>query len=198
MAPLPVQRLTPHLRPFSLTGVDYIGPFDVTRFIGRRGWPVKFLSYNGTNFKGASKEIAETVEIIHNEYADILTNARTKWSFNPPVTPHMGGAWERLMRSVKGVLAAINDGRRLMDEILLTAIVDAEDIINNRPLVTVTQEGSNRESLTPNHFLRSFSETDVRAFPKTNVKEALRDSYRRSRQLAEEMWSRWVKEYAPT
>uniref|UniRef100_A0A4Y0BI96 Integrase_H2C2 domain-containing protein n=1 Tax=Anopheles funestus TaxID=62324 RepID=A0A4Y0BI96_ANOFN len=34
MAPLPVQRLTPNLRPFSFTGVDYIGPFNVT--IGRR------------------------------------------------------------------------------------------------------------------------------------------------------------------
>ncbi|XP_055632593.1 uncharacterized protein LOC129773068 [Toxorhynchites rutilus septentrionalis] len=34
MAPLPVQRLTPNLRPFSYVGVDYLGPIEVT--VGRR------------------------------------------------------------------------------------------------------------------------------------------------------------------
>uniref|UniRef100_A0A182NDH5 Integrase catalytic domain-containing protein n=1 Tax=Anopheles dirus TaxID=7168 RepID=A0A182NDH5_9DIPT len=99
------------------------------RFICRRGWPVEFLSDNGTNFQGASKEITATVAAIQDECADQFTNARTKWTFNPPVIPHMGGVWKRLVRSVKEVLAAINDGRRLTDEILQTAIVEAEDII---------------------------------------------------------------------
>lgn len=34
MAPLPPQRLTPNVRPFSYTGVDYIAPYEVS--IGRR------------------------------------------------------------------------------------------------------------------------------------------------------------------
>lgn len=30
MAPLPVERVTPHLRPFSSVGIDYLGPVEVT------------------------------------------------------------------------------------------------------------------------------------------------------------------------
>ncbi|XP_055523080.1 uncharacterized protein LOC129717248 [Wyeomyia smithii] len=172
MAPLPVQRLTPNLRPFSFVGVDYLGPFDVTvgrrtekrwialftclvtravhlevahglstqsclmavyRFVGRRGWPCEFFSDNGTNLRGASKEVLEVVRGIGDDCADQITNARTKWTFNPPATPHMGGVWERLVRSVKEMLTALDDGRRVTDEILQTTIVEAEDIISSRP-----------------------------------------------------------------
>uniref|UniRef100_A0A182YRW2 Integrase catalytic domain-containing protein n=1 Tax=Anopheles stephensi TaxID=30069 RepID=A0A182YRW2_ANOST len=234
MAPLPVQRLTPFLRPFSFTGVDYLGPFTVTvgrrsekrwivlftclvvravhlevaselttqscmmairRFVCRRGWPMEFLSDNGTNFQGASKLI---VTAIDEDCADQMTNARTKWTFNPPAAPHMGGVWERLVRSVKDVLKALDDGRRLTDEILQTSVLEAEDIINSRPLVTVSQHGSDEETLTPNHFLRGVHGRDERVVPPTNPKIAMRDTYERSQQLADLMWEKWVKEYAPT
>uniref|UniRef100_A0A182NDY3 Integrase catalytic domain-containing protein n=1 Tax=Anopheles dirus TaxID=7168 RepID=A0A182NDY3_9DIPT len=92
---------------------------------------MEFLSDNGTNFQGVSKLI---VNAIDEDCADQMTNARTKWTFNPPAAPHMGGVWERLVRSVKDVLKAIDDGRRLTDEILHTRILEAENIINSRPL----------------------------------------------------------------
>ena len=177
MAALPIQRLTPFLRPFSFVGVDYMGPFVVTvgrrsekrwivlftclvvrsvhlevahslttqsclmairRFICRRGPPTEIFSDNGSNLRGASKEIIEKVRCIGMECAEEFTTARLKWNFNPPASPHMGGVWERLVRSVKGVLTAIDDGSRLTDEILLTSIAEAEDIINSRPLVYVS------------------------------------------------------------
>ncbi|XP_058816325.1 uncharacterized protein LOC131679602 [Topomyia yanbarensis] len=193
MAPLPEQRITPYLRPFRYTGVDYMGPFEVTvgrrsekrwialftcfvtravhlevthrlttqsclmaiyRFMGRRGWPLEFFSDNGTNFQGASKELLVSFREIENDCADQLTNARTKWTFNPPMAPHTGGVWERLVRSVKDVLKALDDSKRLTDEILQTAITEAEDIINSRPLTYVAQQSAEPDALTPNHFLR--------------------------------------------
>ncbi|XP_053691773.1 uncharacterized protein LOC128740262 [Sabethes cyaneus] len=238
MAPLPVQRLTPNLRPFSYVGVDYLGPIEVTvlrrkekrwialftclvtrsvhlevshglttqsclmaihRFIGRRGWPAEFFSDNGTNLRGASKEIVETVRSIGDECADQITNAKTKWSFNPPAAPHMGGVWERLVRSVKEALTTLNDGRRLTDEVLGTTIVNVEDIINSRPLTYVSQESSEAEALTPNHFLRGASPNlPCATFPQTNPAEALRDAFQRSQQLTDMMWRRWIKEYVPS
>ncbi|XP_053686297.1 uncharacterized protein LOC128735839 [Sabethes cyaneus] len=229
MASLPVQRLTPHLRPFSYVGVDYLGPFTVLsgrrsdkrwiviftcfvvraihlevahslttqsclmairRFISYRGPPLELFSDNGTNFKGASKEIAAKIRDIDEECANELTSARTKWSFNPPATPHMGGVWERLVRSVKDVLVALDDGRRLTDEILLTSIAEAEDIVNSRPLVYASQESDEAEALTPNE--------PWQGAPPVNPAGALRDSYRRSQQLTEDMWRRWIREYVPS
>ncbi|XP_055527785.1 uncharacterized protein LOC129720345 [Wyeomyia smithii] len=237
-APLPVQRLTPSLRPFSFVGVDYMGPFEVTvgrrrekrwialftclvtravhlevvhglttqsclmainRFIGRRDWPIEFLSDNGTNFQGASKELAALIKDIEFDCADEYTNAKTKWTFNPPASPHMGGVWERLVRSVKEALKSLHDGRRLTDEILQTVIVEAEDMINSRPLAYTSQESEEAEALTPNHFLRGppSKRQDV-GIPPANPSEALRDAYKRSQQLAGEMWQRWIREYVPT
>ncbi|XP_038117193.1 uncharacterized protein LOC119769289 [Culex quinquefasciatus] len=238
MAALPVQRITPNLRPFSYVGVDYLGPLDVSvgrrsekrwvalftcfvtravhlevaygltaqtclmairRFICRRGPPVEFFSDNGTNFRGASKELVETVRSIGNDCAEVLTTSRTKWTFNPPAAPHMGGVWERLVRSVKEALEALDDGRRLTDEILVTCLAEAEDMINSRPLTYVAQESSQAEALTPNHFIRGVSPNEPNAVPPSpHPAEALRDAYKRSQQLADVMWQRWVKEYVPS
>ncbi|XP_055522962.1 uncharacterized protein LOC129717142 [Wyeomyia smithii] len=73
----------------------------ISRFVRRRGSPVEIFSDNGTNFVGASNELAEQILNIHNDCAETFTDARTKWSFNPPSAPHMGGIWERMVRSVK-------------------------------------------------------------------------------------------------
>ncbi|XP_058816341.1 uncharacterized protein LOC131679625 [Topomyia yanbarensis] len=171
----------------------------IRRFSCRRGPPAEFFSDNGTNLRGASREIVETIRSIDEDCAEENTTARTKWTFNPPASPHMGGVWERLVRTVKEALVAFDDGRRLTDEVLQTAIVEAEDMINSRPLTYVSQESLEAEALTPNHFLRGVSPNEPIAVPPTpHPAEALRDAYKRSQQLANEMWKRWVKEYVPT
>ncbi|XP_065093120.1 uncharacterized protein LOC135713814, partial [Ochlerotatus camptorhynchus] len=235
MAPLPVQRLTPNLRPFSFSGVDYFGPITVTvgrrtekrwvslftclttravhlevthslstqscvmairRFACRRGMPIEFFSDNGTNFVGASKEVTRS---INTECCDTFTDARTRWSFNPPSAPHMGGVWERLVRSVKEAMKVFDDGRKLTDEILLTTLAEAEDLINTRPLTYVPQESAEVEALTPNHFIRGLPSTGGDTWkPTTGEAEALRDTYKRSQRLADKLWKRWLEEYLPS
>ncbi|XP_039447331.1 uncharacterized protein LOC120426603 [Culex pipiens pallens] len=234
MAPLPVQRVTPHQRAFSYTGVDYFGPIAVTvgrrsekrwvslftclttraihlevvhslttqscvmairRFACRRGMPIEFFSDNGTNFQGASKEIVR----VDAECREEFTDARTSWNFNPPSAPHMGGAWERLVRSVKEALKAFDDGSKLTDEVLLTSLAEAEDLINTRPLTYLSTEAGSTEALTPNHFLRGVTANDgAQRAESTSPAEALRDCYKRSQLLADCFWKRWIAEYLPT
>ncbi|XP_062537861.1 uncharacterized protein LOC134206187 [Armigeres subalbatus] len=61
----------------------------IRRFCCRRGVPEEFVSDNATNFKAASKEL---IKSIHDNCANCVISARTKWTFIPPGTPHMGGA----------------------------------------------------------------------------------------------------------
>ncbi|XP_039451485.2 uncharacterized protein LOC120430439 [Culex pipiens pallens] len=238
MAPLPVQRLTPQLRPFSYVGIDYFGPVIVTigrraekrwiclftclvtraihmevahslssascmmairRFICRRGAPLEIFSDNGTNFQAASKELVQKVKCIELECADIFTDARTRWNFNPPAAPHFGGVWERLVRSAKDALKALHDGKKLTDEILHTVLAEAEDMVNSRPLTYIPQESAEDEAITPNHFIRGLpaGEREEANVPASSA-EALRDNYKRSQQLADMLWQRWLKEYVPT
>lgn len=170
----------------------------IRRFICRRGPASVYFSDNGTNLRGASKELLQQIQQIDLECAEQFTSARTRWHFNPPSAPHMGGIWERMVRSVKEVMTALDDGRRLTDEILITSVTEVEDIINSRPL-TYAPSFASAESLSPNHFLRGNAPNEPYEFvPPTNPAESLRDAYKRSQQLANEMWKRWLKEYVPT
>ncbi|XP_058449373.1 uncharacterized protein LOC131429324 [Malaya genurostris] len=170
----------------------------VRRFICRRGPAAEYFSDNGTNLRAAGKEITQQIHTISTNCAEEFTNARTKWHYNPPAAPHMGGVWERMVRSVKSVMSVLDDGRRLTDEILSTTLAEAEDMINSRPL-TYSYRDSPVESLTPNHFIRGTAPNEpAESLLPVNPGQALRDTYKRSQQLAEEMWKKWIREYIPT
>ncbi|XP_062549432.1 uncharacterized protein LOC134214000 [Armigeres subalbatus] len=111
----------------------------------------------------------------------------------------MGGIWERMVRSVKEAMLVLNDGRRLTDEVLLTTLSEAEDMINTRPLTYRSLEPTDVEAITPNHFLRGVVRAaDLNTSGPTKMAEALRNMYKRSQYLADRMWERWYKEYLPT
>lgn len=110
----------------------------------------------------------------------------------------MGGVWKRLVRSAKEALSALDDGRKLTDEVLLTVLAEAEDAINSRPLTYMPQESSAEESLSPNHFLRGYPSGGTELYvTSVNEAEALRDNYKRSQLLANKLWQRWLLEYVP-
>ncbi|XP_055643908.1 uncharacterized protein LOC129780056 [Toxorhynchites rutilus septentrionalis] len=172
----------------------------IRRFVKRYGSPTEFFSDNGTNFVGASRDLMKQIQKINTECADTFTGSRTRWTFNPPSAPHMGGVWERMVRSVKESMTAFTDRKRLTDEVLQTALVEAESLINSRPLTYVsTNVQDDMEALTPNHFLRSCALGEC--MPSRNpveLAETLRNSYRQAQYEADEIWSRWQREYLPT
>ena len=62
-----------------------------------------------------------------------LSLRRGKWIFNPSGAPHFGGAWESLVKSAKRALVAILSNQTLTDEVLVTALVTVENLLNGRP-----------------------------------------------------------------
>ncbi|XP_062538467.1 uncharacterized protein LOC134206756 [Armigeres subalbatus] len=171
----------------------------VRRFVARRGSPFQIQSDNGTNFQGASRELREEIEKIGKGLAETFTNSNTKWVFNPPSAPHFGGAWERLVKSVKVALGSLCSDRNPDDETLLTVIAEAESIVNSRPLTSIPLESPSQEALTPNHFILLSSNGVIQ--PRTTLAEptrVTRTNWNMARQLMDQFWRRWMNEYLPT
>ncbi|XP_055604887.1 uncharacterized protein LOC129753110 [Uranotaenia lowii] len=171
----------------------------IRRFIARRGAPLEIHSDNGTNFRGADNILQQQLQMIHSDMASTFTNISTKWIFIPPKTPHMGGCWERMVRSVKAAMeASTSAGRKLNDEGLNTLVVDAEGIVNSRPLTYLPLETEQSEALTPNHFLLGSSngvkQAEVEA---TDPKIALKNTWNGIQVQLDVFWKRWVREYLP-
>ncbi|XP_062538909.1 uncharacterized protein LOC134207202 [Armigeres subalbatus] len=104
MAPLPVERVTPHQRPFSSVGVDYLVftclavravhlevvhslttescRMAITRFQSKFGRPSHIFSDNATCFRGANNEMIK-MEKINEECAEAVSSSTTAWHFIP-------------------------------------------------------------------------------------------------------------------
>ena len=124
------------------------------RFISRRGRPETITCDNGSNLVGAERELRGAIkEWNQQNIDDFLTQRDIGWKFNPPMASHMGGIWERLIRSVRKILSAVMIQQEINDDALTTVMCLVESILNNRPLTVVSDDPSDLEPLTPNHLL---------------------------------------------
>ena len=134
------------------------------RFVGRRG-PVRQLrSDQGTNFVGAKDELQQALSTMENEkIRQELVKRNCDWIYfkmNVPEASHMGGSWERQIRTVRNVLASLltQHAAQLDEETLRTFMVEAEAIVNCRPLTVDTINSPQMpEPLMPNHLLTAKS-----------------------------------------
>ncbi|XP_065195672.1 uncharacterized protein LOC135827076 [Sycon ciliatum] len=78
---------------YALTTDSFLQAY--VRFTNRRGVPIDVISDNGTNFVGATNELAQLVKQLDAEAIQRQTvDQQTSWRFNPPAAPHFGGvAW---------------------------------------------------------------------------------------------------------
>lgn len=165
------------------------------RFICRRGSPTEIYSDNGTNFHGAERLLRAQ---IAQGLSETFTDVATKWTFIPPGAPHMGGAWERLVRSVKAAIGdAYTEGKLNYDE-FETMLTEAESIVNSHPLTYLPLDAAESEALTPNHFLlgNSGGRRTLAVTPATSSKTP-KELYISIRRHLDRMWQRWLKEYLP-
>ena len=166
----------------------------IERFIARRGMPSVIWSDNGTNFVGADKELTDAVARWNESAPEALARIKLSWKFNPPGAPHHGGPWERMVRSCKRVFYSILGTRRLTDEVLSTTFCLVEQALNARPLTPVTDDPSELDALTPNHFLLGRPSASLPPAV-SNSDPNLRKRYTKAQAYANGIWSRWLSEY---
>ncbi|XP_014673542.1 PREDICTED: uncharacterized protein LOC106813826 [Priapulus caudatus] len=129
------------------------------RFLSTRG-PVRQLrSDRGTNFVGAETELKGQTRTCNGKIKDFLVKEGcdyTEFKFNVPSASHMGGVWERQIRSIRRVLEALmlQSSQQLDDESLRTFLCEAAAIVSSRPLtVDNLNDPTHAEALTPNDLL---------------------------------------------
>ncbi|XP_068742045.1 uncharacterized protein [Montipora capricornis] len=124
------------------------------RFIARRGVPQEIRSDNGTNFTSADKELRTAIGKRNRKMIkEFLQQKEILWVFNPPTASHMGGVWERMIRSVRKILNAVLKEQNLTEESLVTLMCEVEAILNSRHLTKISYDPSDLQALTPNHLL---------------------------------------------
>ncbi|XP_067023705.1 uncharacterized protein [Acropora muricata] len=168
-----------------------------------RGPVRRMRSDNGSNFIGAGRELKEALaEMDENQVRQEMLKEKCDWfelKLNVPTASHMGGIWERQIRTVRSVLCALleKNGHQMNDEALRTFMCEAEAVVNSRPLTAEgTTSSDTAEPLTPNHFLTV--KTKVVLVPPgkfTSSDLYSRKWWRRVQHLTNEFWSRWKKEF---
>ena len=79
-------------------------------FIARRSCPETLATDNGTNFRGAQKELKDLYDLLQAPKTQIAVNRyrttqHTKWTHTPARSPHFGGLLESAIKSMKLLLA---------------------------------------------------------------------------------------------
>ena len=130
------------------------------RFLAEHGPIRQMRSDRGTNFVGAKRELGEALrEIDQSRVRDFLLKENCDWvefKLNVPHASHMGGVWERQIRTVRSVLAALLEetGSQLDDESFRTLLKEVQNIVNSRPLTSTNFASPDApEPLTPNYLL---------------------------------------------
>ena len=124
------------------------------RFIAPRGRPQTIYSDNGTNFVGANNDLLKCLKQLNEEKVqNFCAPKEIEWNFQPPSTPYFGGAWEGLVQCTKKTSMSVLQNRIVAKEAIRTALVEAEGILNSRPITNVSSDAGDIEALTLNHFL---------------------------------------------
>lgn len=134
-----------------------------------RGVPELIFSDNATNFKCASKILKTAIKQVDG--------------------------WRR---SVKSTIDSIFPLRYTPnDELLLSVLAEAANIINSRPLTYVPLENDLDEALTPNHFILGSSNGIKSIGSCVEGGFDLRNSWRQSQSYADKIWQKWIKTILP-
>ena len=163
--------------------------FALRRMAARRGLPRNIFSDNHKGFKKCPKMVGA-----------YFGHKAPKWEFIAPLSPWRGGWWERLVKSVKSSLKKTICKAKLSRVELETTIHEVEACVNSRPLTYVSDDVTQREPLTPAHFLLGHSggfygNSNVDSQSVASDEATLTLEFERRRCLIDEFFRIWSNDY---
>nr|XP_039261943.1 uncharacterized protein LOC120338077 [Styela clava] len=168
------------------------------RFIARRGQVIEMRSDNGTNFVSGERELRDAIKSWNkNQIHDYLLQKNIKWIFQTPASSHHGGVFERQIRTIRKIFNAICCEQVLTDESLRTLMCECENIVNGRPITTVSNDPKDLTPLSPNNLLLMKEEPMLPPGVFDPKDMYVRKRWKQVQYLADVFWKRWRKEFLP-
>ena len=167
------------------------------RLVGRRGLPEKMLSDNAKTFKSAAKEVNRL--LTTPRLFETLTRQGVRWQFITERSPWEGGAWERMVRSVKRCIVKVVGRAMLSFNEMSTILVEIEGVINSRPITYVHDDSEGVSyPLTPSHLINGRNLAHLphnRYYELISTYETLSNRAKYNRLLLSHFTKRWKNEY---
>ncbi|CAM1306567.1 Uncharacterised protein r2_g1640 [Pycnogonum litorale] len=164
------------------------------RFFAIRGYPAEMRSDRGTQLIGAEKELKLMVpDWDWQTLKDYGTNRKMKWIFHTPAAPHMSGAVESLVRSVKYALKKSIGDSVLSQFELYTVLLEAANLVNQRPIGRKLNDPDDGATLCPNDLLFGRASSCVPQGPFQQSKNP-RERLSFIQQIVDSFWKRWTRD----
>ena len=142
------------------------------------------------------------VSIYLHGHSLCLVDSYCDFKFNVPSASHLGGVWERQIRTVRCVLVPMLEKSRSQvdEESLRTLLSEVMCIVNSRPLsVNDLYDSSLTEPLTPNHILTMKTKIVLPLPGEFQLADVYsRKIWRSVQYMLNVFWSRWKNEYLQT
>ena len=160
------------------------------RFIARRGIPTQIVS----DFVGARRDLNELEKMAK---AGAQSYSSVEWLFIPTRSPNFGGLWEAAVKSMKHHLRRVMGNSILTYEEMTTIQCQIGQVLNNRPLMVLTNNPDDIFALTPSMLVNG-SRLDAIPQPRLQKMDARGHPVKRFRSLQKllsQFWKRWSSEY---
>ena len=168
------------------------------RFASFRGWPRKVFSDPATNLVGASNELKEQIKGLDWKRIEEFGHQEGfQWKFSPADAPWYNGTAEALVKSTKRALDAAVGVSVLSFSELQTCMMEAAQLVNQRPIGALPSTPDDGTYLCPNDLILGRSSSKV---PQGPFLERASRKYRLDfiQALVSAFWKRWTHEVFPS
>ena len=159
----------------------------------------KIFSDQGSNFKGADREMREALEKLDKDkIISDSSNMGIEWVFGPANDGAAGGSWERLIGMIKKLLRATIGTHNMQIDDFDALLAAAAAVMNRRPLTRVSAKPGEEMVLSPAHFLFPYKFSNALPNilpPPTETPKHLTTGWKSVQVLLDDYWKRFQQEY---